>query len=108
MNSKASANMWWIIIGAVIALVVMIILLVMFTGRTGGLEKGLSSCEGKGGICAPENGCPANTFSSSAFTCPGSDTQECCVGAPKDCTTSDGVCADGEECTIFGSKKYCK
>ena len=51
MAKKASANMWWIIIGAVIALVVMIILMVMFTGKTQPLEQGLSDCEGKGGVC---------------------------------------------------------
>jgi hypothetical protein len=48
---KGSANMWWIIIGAVIALVVMIILMVMFTGKSNKLELGLMSCEGKDGIC---------------------------------------------------------
>jgi hypothetical protein len=48
---KASANMWWIIIGAVIALVVMIVLMVMFTRQSGGVEIGLLDCESKGGTC---------------------------------------------------------
>ena len=52
MFKKASANMWWIIIGAVIALVVMIILMVMFTGKTSKLEGGLLDCESKGGDCS--------------------------------------------------------
>ena len=51
MNRKASANMWWIIIGAVIALVLMIILMLMFTGKTKPLEAGLGNCENKGGTC---------------------------------------------------------
>ncbi len=51
LNKKGSANMWWIIIGEVIALVVMIILMVMFTGKSNKLEIGLMSCVGKGGDC---------------------------------------------------------
>ena len=48
--------MWWIIIGAVIALVVLIILMVMFTGKTSILEQGLISCDSKGGKCVSCSG----------------------------------------------------
>ena len=73
--------MWWIIIGAVIALVVMIVLMVMFTGKTGKLGRGMSSCEGKGGICMPKgNDCPQNTLRTSMFDCPSGGS--CCVGSP--------------------------
>jgi len=51
MNPRASADMWWIIIGAVIALVVMIVLMVIFTGRSNTLNQGLLNCESKGGKC---------------------------------------------------------
>ena len=50
-SRKGDANMWWIIIGAVIALVVMIVLLVFFTGRSATLESGILDCAGKGGVC---------------------------------------------------------
>ena len=81
---KASANMWWIIIGAVIALVVMIILMVMFTSKTQAVEGGLTDCEGKGGICisGENNPCPDNTLSSSAFSC--TNSAKCCLGSPKE------------------------
>jgi len=82
--------MWWIIIGAVIALIVMIVLLVMFTGKSGTLEKGILDCEGKGGTCFAYDS-PQPTFEqkvatenskckdgggtiSSAFTCTNAGT----------------------------------
>jgi hypothetical protein len=92
---RGDANIWWIIIGAVIALVVVVVVLVIFTGRTGKLEGGLSSCEGKGGACVSSTICPANSLYSSAFDCP--DTKRCCVGSPK-------ACPRGDEC---GTSQYC-
>jgi len=82
---KASANMWWIIIGAVIALIVMIVLLVMFTGKSGTLEKGILDCESKGGTCM-DKGMEQTTCKdkggtvSSAFTCTKENDKErfCC------------------------------
>jgi hypothetical protein len=110
MNKKASANMWWIIIGAVIALVVMIILMVMFTGKTQPLEQGLSACENKGGVCSSNSDCPSNTLSSGAFGCEKAG-ESCCIGAPKVCTKgSDGSeCGKENEydCKPFGTKSYC-
>lgn len=77
--------MWWIIIGAVIALVVMIILMMIFTGKTADLEKGLSGCESKGGICISaniytSNGCPVRTVKVN-FEC-AVDSDVCCLGMP--------------------------
>jgi hypothetical protein len=101
MNKKASANMWWIIIGAVIALVVMIILMVMFTGKVKPLEQGLSACEGKGGVCVTGS-CPINTFKSSAFDC--TTSKDCCIGAPKKCKDDSECKTPKEKC---GTDKYC-
>lgn len=75
---KAGADMWWIIIGAVLALIVLIVLLVMFTGKTRSLEIGLTSCEGKGGRCESLGSCSPNTLPTGAFTCPAG--QVCCIG----------------------------
>ena len=81
---RGSANMWWIIIGAVIALVVMIILMVMFTGKTSKLEGGLLECEGKGGKCLSEPDCNlGDGTTSKAFDCSKSSTNSagvCCFG----------------------------
>jgi len=92
MNKKADANMWWIIIGAVIALVVMIILMVMFTGKSNKLEGGLLDCQSKGGSCLST--CPENTLESIAFSCPGDGTIRCCVSSLK----RTGSCTNPAEC----------
>jgi len=85
LNRKASANMWWIIIGAVIALVVMIILMVMFTDKTNVLEGGLLSCSNKGGDCVLATGdCPENSMESFAFDCPDDGgKRKCCLSSLK-------------------------
>lgn len=101
---KGSANMWWIIIGAVIALVVMIVLMVMFTGKTGALEGGLLSCEGKGGTCEVMSGttcgesCKGDTSYSSLFTCDSVDgtAKCCCLGVKK--KAAGASCTSGSEC----------
>lgn len=100
MNRKADANMWWIIIGAVIALVVLIILLVIFTGKTNALEWGLLDCNNKGGTCILSGGqdksldCKNIGKSySSLFSC--SDNKICCLGTAKE---KDATCTKPEEC----------
>lgn len=82
MFKKADANMWWIIIGAVIALVVMVVLMIMFTDKTTTVEGGLLDCESKGGTCVGETTCRINYQGtvSSAFTCPDKAKPECCFG----------------------------
>lgn len=120
LNRKADANMWWIIIGAVIALVVLIVLMVIFTGKTTDLGGGLSECEGKSGVCVDPNlGCPQKTVSSSAFEC--KNNQKCCIGLPKKCSTNQecgektpaytsttsSVAATYYTCSWYGSERYC-
>ncbi|MBU0459516.1 MAG: hypothetical protein KJ771_01800 [Nanoarchaeota archaeon] len=96
---RASANMWWIIIGAVIALVVMIVLLFMFTGKSSDLSTGLSDCEGKGGICSGDLDCPQSTIKTSTFNCGEGD---CCLGIAKECDEGDD---DPKNCDC-GNEKY--
>ena len=106
--TKADANMWWIIIGAVIALVVLIVMMVIFTGKTQPLQQGLSNCEGKGGACAVTGeACPQYTLKSTAFDCP--TGRVCCVGSPKSCTRDSqlSVCGEGKTCTDYGGTSYC-
>ncbi|PIN76706.1 hypothetical protein COV17_01430 [Candidatus Woesearchaeota archaeon CG10_big_fil_rev_8_21_14_0_10_36_11] len=92
---KGSANMWWIIIGAVIALVVMIILMVMFTSKTGTLESGLLDCVSKGGTCTSDEICKSSGGSvSSAFSCKDTTT-ECCFVSKKG---SGEACKSPTEC----------
>jgi len=97
--------MWWIIIGAVIALIVLIVLLVLFTGKTRGLEGGLSSC-GAGGICVDDERCPVGTSKSETFTC-SEAAQGCCIGIPKKCSEASDCVTDKEECTSINEESYC-
>ncbi len=110
---KGSTEMWWIIIGAVIALIVLIILMVLFVGKTQPLAAGLSECEGKSGVCAKplESGakgstCPSSTLQTSTFSCP--ENNVCCIGVPKECTGEGDTTTCGKEsCIAFGTKFYC-
>ena len=105
MMKKADANIWWIIIGAVIALVVLVVLLVIFVNKTRGLESGLTECAGKSGVCVDVGvGCPGNTLSSGAFSCGTGNI--CCIGAPKECVI-DAECG-GARCVPYAGKSYCK
>ena len=70
--------MWWIIIGAIIALVVMIVLLMMFTGSTKDVQTGLLDCTSKGGECKSEYypQCPDGYDKAAVFKC--ENTGEVC------------------------------
>ena len=106
-GKKASANMWWIIIGAVIALVVMIVLMVMFTTKSNKLEGGLGACESKGGICVTGKECPENSLPASAFECSNPTGTACCVGSPKVSTGSN--CGDkGTIPSPDGTRQWCR
>jgi len=89
LDKKAQANTFWIIIGAVIALIVMIVLLLMFTGKVNILETGLVDCEAKGGTCVNTlaDGCPSTMVKQNFFSCKESQYPDniCCVGtAPEE------------------------
>lgn len=73
----------------------------MFTGKTGGLESGLSACEGKSGICvASGEKPPLNAVYSSIFEC--ESESKCYVGSPKKCTGgNDAACGKGNRCEDF-------
>ena len=81
-RKKAEANMWWIIIGMVMALVVLIIVLVFFTDRQATLNLELFNCESKGGDCLPEDTANSvcksqNGKISTTFGCP--QKSKCCI-----------------------------
>jgi hypothetical protein len=104
MERKGSANIWWIIIGAVMALVILVVLLVIFTQRTQPLNQELDNCLGKGGVCALDKPCPKGTLPSNAFSC---SEGKCCLGAPKDCSTNQGICDNGI-CENYGDRQFCR
>ncbi|MDP3733774.1 MAG: hypothetical protein Q8R37_00965 [Nanoarchaeota archaeon] len=104
--TKASADVWWVIIGAAIALVVLVVVIASFTRGTTPALKGLSDCHSKNGICASE-GCPQGTTKTSVFTC-GSQGETCCIGVPVECDPN-GSCEEGKQCQFYrdAEKWYC-
>ena len=103
-KKKASANMWWIIIGAVIALVVMIILMAMFTDKSGSVANAIGECSANGGVCTEFDSCPLTSVKTSAFSCP-QEKQDCCVGAPKREPCATGEAEDDGFCYRVGTEK---
>ena len=72
MNKKGGADMWWIIIGAVLALTVLVVLVFMFTGNTDRVNVGLNACYG--GECVPSCSGSVNK----AVECP-VQGEVCCI-----------------------------
>ncbi len=85
--------MWWIIIGAVIALIAVIVLLAIFADSSADASSGLSSCEGKGGLCV-SGLCPKNTLKTASFSCT-DDNFDCCLGAPVEYDATNNNCRNG-------------
>lgn len=83
MDKKAEANMWWVIIGAVLAIVVMVVLLTFFGRGTETVASGLSECESKLGQCVPEKTCQGTV--TGIFEC--QEDQECCFSVRKQVLT---------------------
>ena len=79
-SSKGQSNIFWIIIAAVIALIVMISLLFIFGNKTGTVSSGLSACESSGGSCIQGSSCSGGL--KSPFEC--SEGFVCCVGGMQD------------------------
>ncbi len=69
---RASAQVWWIIIAAIVALIAMFILLKLFTDTSGDVRTGLLDCSSKGGVC--QDDCQGTV--SQVFKCP--TGQVCC------------------------------
>ena len=89
MEIKGQGRTFWIVVIAIVALAVMVVLLVMFTSKTGALETGLMDCQSKRGTCtAPVGGdcektCKdAGMSNSRIFSCY-EKTKCCCLGIEK-------------------------
>lgn len=76
-------EMWWYIIGLILALVVLIVISVIFTSKSAQVSKGISQCKGllsfgeKQGVC--KDACTPDEVQAMGF---GSDCpkgQQCCI-----------------------------
>lgn len=84
---KGVANIWWVIIAAVMALIVFVVIMVIFTGKASIIGESLSNCESKFGVCQDCKNplCEKEKCDSGVkqpFECPlGPTKQICCIGA---------------------------
>lgn len=81
-----------------LALIFLVVVAFVMTGRIALFSKTLSDCENKEGICTPAGGCYGTE---SGFSC--ADTSQiCCLNT---CEGADGKCEAAEECTT-GKRLY--
>ena len=82
---KAQANMFWVIIGAVLAIIVLVVLVYFFGRGTEKVALGLSECESKLGKCVSKDICEKDGGSvTGLFEC--SQGEVCCFGLKKQTT----------------------
>ncbi len=96
---KADLSMQFIAL-AVLALIFLIVVAFVITGKVGIFSKGLSDCENKGGWCMTKTECSNSQGTESGFTCAGKEDVCClntCKGKEGTCRTEDDGCATGEE-----------
>ncbi len=72
MHKKGAELSLTVIIVAILALLVLVVLSVIFMGRSGAIQKDISSCETKGGTCAPACGNPDYGTEGKKFVLPSS------------------------------------
>lgn len=87
---KAQGNIWWVIIGAAIAILVLIISIFLITSRYKGFSNATSSCNQRGGFCC--KGVSVNGESS------------CTTGGT--CSITDYIAIPGTDCQKT-ENKYC-
>lgn len=80
-SKRGQGNTFWIIIAAALAILVLVVLIVIFTGKTSEVKTTLSQCGLKGGVCQPnacsgeqiqigEKGCTDNgTYQEDYYCC---------------------------------------
>ncbi len=82
MSSRKGDISVQVVVLAIVALLVLVILIFIATGRLSGVNRGLGSCEAKNGQCLPgigEGRCPGNTVRLDIADCPGDEV--CCISA---------------------------
>jgi hypothetical protein len=78
---------------AALALIFLIVVALLISGKIGIFNKTLGACESAGGSCVDSSECNAEGGEISGFNC--KDTNDvCCMGA---CALSGGECTDSDE-----------
>ena len=83
IDNKGDASIFWIIIGAVLALAILVILISIATNRVGVFNTDIQQCVFRGGTCQAD-ACVDTARQIDGATCPKKDTKDqyCCVKVP--------------------------
>ncbi|PIN79543.1 hypothetical protein COV16_03625 [Candidatus Woesearchaeota archaeon CG10_big_fil_rev_8_21_14_0_10_34_8] len=87
MKGELSVEM---IVLAALALIFLIVVVMIMTGKIGNFSKSLGDCENKGGICVSASECTQEGGTESSFNCEES-TDVCCLNT---CQGKGGTCKD--------------
>jgi len=81
-TKKGYADIWPVIAGALLVLVVVVVLLAFYGRSVNKAESGFSACETTGGTCVNVGTCEGST---APFACGSEDgvEKECCLGMKK-------------------------
>lgn len=96
---KADLSMQFIAL-AVLALIFLIVVAYVMTGKVGIFSRGLSDCENKAGWCTTKTECSSNQGTESGFSCSGKEDVCClntCKGKEGTCKAEESGCSTGEE-----------
>ena len=96
MNNKSQGISITVIVAAVLALTVLIVLIAIFSAKSGLFTKGVNDCQSKGGKCVAENECGLGKL----YICPG-EGEVCCLSS---CEARGGQCKS--ECGQGEEKVY--
>ena len=94
MRKKGDITIETIVLIA-LALIFLLVVVFVMTGKISLFSKTLGDCKGKGGICTTSGTCQDKAGSETGFSCT-EETDICCIGS---CELSGGTCKDSSgEC----------
>lgn len=80
MEKKGQGEMFWVIVFAVLAIVVLVVLIAVFGSRISVFDKDVQSCTLRGGTCQAL--CGSNTQQIENVKCPTTEKPVCCLALP--------------------------
>ncbi|MAE42767.1 hypothetical protein CMO93_03275 [Candidatus Woesearchaeota archaeon] len=83
-NKKSQGISFTVLVGAILALIVLIVLITIFYGKSSAYTKTVNDCESKGGKCVSEDKCGIGKL----YICP-KEKEVCCLSS---CEARGGTC----------------
>ncbi len=77
-SSKGQGDTFWYIIGAILAIVVLVVMIIIYTNVAGTASKDIQTCRGPGTYCAAQ--CKSGDSEIKVFSAGCPKGQKCCQG----------------------------